>query len=347
MLRLLSALAILCGGAALAEDAPPTPAAEPSVATAPAPEVWKTIELEWEKIDKADTYEVRLTPATGGQVHVFTTPENHLSQNVPVGNYKLQIRARDNETGDMSAWSAASDLEVAVKEIIPLHPADQAIINAETTAKQSIEFKWTPVDKVRIYTLKVWSEEKKDNPWTFTGRATSRRLEVPPGRVYYWQVSFESANDVSYHQEPKIFSFTLEGTQLLQPEIHPYQAGKDLSWKGGAETKFYKTKLYYRHLDEKEWKLIGENSVNEAQLPFAKMKPGNYKIEVIAAAPRRLNSPPANYEFLVKPPYAELMKNLKLPQTEQLPVKRRDPVTKRTSRIVPRVEHVASAKILN
>ena len=63
-------------------------------------------------------------------------------------------------------------------------------------------------------------------------------------------------------RSPKLFSFTLQGTRLLKPEIADFQAGKDLaSWKGSEESKSYKTKLFYRHLDEKEWTELKADSV--------------------------------------------------------------------------------------
>lgn len=288
------------------------PAVPPAPDASAEPTVWKTIELEWEAVDKAVGYEIKLTPLTGGKAHVFEAGESHLSQQVPVGNYKLQIRARDRD-GEFSPWSEPSDLEVAVKEIIPLSPTDKSQIEATGNGKQSVEFSWSPVDKIRIYTLKVWSEDKKDTPWVFTGRTTKKTLQVPPGRVYYWQVLFESANDVVYNQEPKTFSFTLQGTQLATPAVAPFQAGKDLNWKGSDETKLYKTKLYYRHLDETEWTPIKDAQSADNRLSTKGLKPGNYKFEVIAMAPRRLNSVPASVEFYIKPSLAELNKTMKFP----------------------------------
>ena len=137
------------------------------------------MELEWEKVENASGYEVRLTPTDGSKARVFPTVENHFAQEVPVGNYHLQIRARSKETGDLSPWSAPIELEVAVKEIIPITPADQSTIDAAGNAKQPVEFKWSPVEKVKIYTLKVWSEDRKETPWIFTGKGTSKKLEVP------------------------------------------------------------------------------------------------------------------------------------------------------------------------
>lgn len=264
-------------------------------------ESWKTIELEWEKVPDADGYEVRFTPTTaGGKARVFTTQDNKFSQLVPVGLYKLQIRAKAKGTDEWSEWSPASDFEVANKEVAPLFPADKAVIDATGKGKQEIEFRWSPVEKIREYTLKVWSDEKKDTPWIFTGKNTHKKLEVPPGRVYYWQVLFASADEVDYAQEPKTFSFSLQGEQLLAPEINEYVAGKPISWKSSAGAKAYKVKLFYRHLDEKEWSRVRDEKIEATSLA-TKLKPGQYKIEVVATSPKHADSLPGNAEFLVKP----------------------------------------------
>ena len=267
------------------------------------PVLWKTVELEWEEVPGAVSYEVRLTPATGGKSRVFSVKENRLSHQVPVGNYQLQIRAKAADSDSFSAWSPSSDLEVLNKEIIPLHPEDNSVINAGEGKKQEVEFRWSPVDKVREYTLRVWSDEKKETPWIFTGTKTHKKLEVPTGRVYYWQVLFISANEVDYAQDPKTFSFSLQGAQLLRPEF--IAEAKLPTWKGGDGTKAYKVKLFFRHLDETEWKTVLEEKTEKSFLT-KKLKPGNYKIEVTATAPRRSDSEPAVHEFLVKPSLAEL-----------------------------------------
>src|SRR5947209_6706404 len=56
-----------------------------------APDPWKTVEMEWEKVDKAVTYEVKLAPVEGGKERIFSVPTNHFVQDMPVGNYFLQI----------------------------------------------------------------------------------------------------------------------------------------------------------------------------------------------------------------------------------------------------------------
>jgi hypothetical protein len=287
--------------------AQPVPEPEVLLPDQAKPETLKTIEVDWDEVENTTGYEVKLTPATGEKPLFFSTKENHLTRKVPLGTYTLQIRAR--ETDEASPWSAPTTLEVAIKEIQPLNPEDGSTINAEGKDKQVVEFKWSPVDKIKIYTLKVWSESRRENPWVFTGKTTAKKIEVPPGEVYHWQVSFESADDVSYAQEPRIFSFVLQGTKLLRPEIDAKISKtnpKSLSWTAPADAKEYDAKLFYRYLDETEWKLVREETLTTNSWAMQKLRPGAYKVEVVAHAPRRLSSEKAELEFVIKPTASDL-----------------------------------------
>lgn len=284
--------AILFAPLAWAQD---TKVPEPGAAP-----VMKTVELEWETVPNATSYEVRLTPVDrGSKPLIFKSPDNHLSDSVPVGMYKLQIRSRGEDVD--SSWSPPIDFEVAIKETFPLYPEDKAVIDAKTMEKQNVEFKWTPVKKVKVYTLKVWGEDQPDKPWTFTGQSTTKTLQVPPGRVYHWDVSFQSADGVTYDQNPKTFTFTLQGTRLNKPEIDKAQLPTLLEWQPVPEAKAYKGKLYFKHMDETEWTLVSEATLTENEWRMQRLKPGAYKLEITAVSPRRLSSETTSKEFFIKP----------------------------------------------
>jgi hypothetical protein len=193
----------------------------------------KTIEIEWEPIEKAGGYEVRLMPAAGGKPLKFFTAESHFIQDVPVGAYKMQVRSRARDEDYFSPWSDSFPIEVVAKEITPLKPVDKEIISAPSALKSSVEFEWKPVNGVKEYTLKVWNDARAEKPWVFVTRNTKKKLDVPPGEVYHWQVLFESDSAVSYAQAPTTFSFTLLGQKLIEPEIRPPEIqglGRKLSW---------------------------------------------------------------------------------------------------------------------
>jgi len=270
----------------------------------------KTIEMEWEPVENAFGYELRLTPKAGGTPLVFRVMENKFVQDVPVGVYILRIRSRHKDVADhWSPWSDPLTLEVLVKELHLLEPANEAVLTSASDAREEVTFSWTKIEKAKDYVLKIWTEESKDKPMTFITRKNSQRLKLLPGRVYFWQVTFESATQVTYAQEARPFMFSLQGQKLLKPSIIPVTPPaeiKELSWIKSPKAKSYKVKLMSHHLDESDWKALNEAEVEETKLSLEKLKPGFYKLEVVAKAPRHAPSEPGVYEFAVKPTEAEL-----------------------------------------
>ncbi len=269
----------------------------------------KTIELEWEAVENAGSYEVKLIPESGSEPLIFQVPENILSREVPIGNYVLQMRARSKDGSDYSSWTQAIPLAVIAKELLPIQPKNEASIEGFGQPKHTVEFQWTPVENVKEYTLIVWSEDHKDKPYTFTTKLTQKKIEVPVAQVYYWQVKFSSADDVAYQQAPKTFSFTLLGDKLTKPEIAakiPPIGVEKLTLKGPRKTQKYTAKLYFHYLDKSYWKDILETETKDAFLNGLKLKPGAYKLEVVAKANRQMSSEPAIREFTIKPKAVDL-----------------------------------------
>ena len=111
--------------------------------------ILKTIEIEWEAIEKAGGYEVRLQPLPQGKPLKFFTTDSRLVQDVPVGEYRMQVRSRAKDEDYFSPWSDSVPIEVVAKEITPLKPADQEVIPAPNAMKYTVEFEWKPVARVK------------------------------------------------------------------------------------------------------------------------------------------------------------------------------------------------------
>lgn len=273
----------------------------------------KSIELEWDPVEKASGYEVRLMPAKGGKPLKFFTEDAKLMQDVPVGLYKLQIRSRSEDADIFSPWSDTMPLEVVAKEITPLKPEDGAVMESPDANKFPVDFEWKSVDGVKEYTIKVWSEKRRETPWVFVTKQPKKRLDVPPGEIYFWQVLFESASGISYAQAPTTFRFTVMGAKLTTPPIGPQTLNPDmqiLEWEASPGAKAYKVKLYFRYLDETEYKLVDETTTENTQWTFNRLNRGAYKLEVVATAPRRSASDPGSFEFTVKPSDQEIQRAL-------------------------------------
>jgi hypothetical protein len=265
-------------------------------------------------VENAFGYEIRLTPKNGGTPLTYKVLENKFTQDVPVGVYVLRIRSRHKEVEDLwSPWSDPLPLEVLVKELLMLEPAHEAVLTAKGEAREEVTFTWTKIDKARDYVLKIWTEETKEKPLTFVTRKNSQKLKLIAGRVYYWQVVFESATQVTYAQETRTHMFMLQGKKLIQPSILPLTPAveiKELAWVKTPKATSYQTKLSYRFLDEDRFEAISQAELTDARWSTDKLKPGVYRLEVIAKAPRHANSDVGVLEFTVKPTEAQLTQAL-------------------------------------
>ena len=263
----------------------------------------KVIEIEWEPITRAGGYDLKFIPDDGKAAIFVRTTESRLSQELPIGKYRLQIRTRAKDEDYASDWSAPVPIEVVEKTINPLKPEDKAVIESKAT-KHTVEFEWSPVENVKEYTLKVWNDKRKDNPWVFVTRQTRKRLEVPAAENYYWQVLFEAANSINYQQEPTTLTFTLLGSRLVTPSISTPKSITDvrgLTWTESPGAEEYVIELAYRHLDETEFQPIKSLTTKDLKLPFDQLKPGVYRAQIQARAIKRLPSEKGQLEFLVKP----------------------------------------------
>lgn len=288
----------------------PVPTEFPAKAKASAPVQEAVLDLEWEVVEDAISYELRLTPvAADGEPIVMSVSEARISRRVPVGVYKVQIRSKDKATGYFGPWSAPIDVEVSTKVVELLEPANGSEIQAPKEKHFVVAFRWHPTPGARRYALRIWSDDIEKVKEFQTSEA-SLELKLATGRLYYWQVTFENERGTGYRAMPGTYSFMLLGPQLVQPVVNrklPFPNVNKVSWSKIPYAEFYRAKLFHRYLDENEWKefLLNEKLESHAW-SFDRLKPGAYRIEVSAHARNRVNSEAGVYEFIVKPPEKEL-----------------------------------------
>jgi hypothetical protein len=288
-----------------------------------------TLDLEWEAVDEASGYEVKLTPKIANEEVGpgqslssgppreplrFTTTESRLSESVPAGVYRLQIRSKDKKTGYFGPWSKPAEIEAVAKAIELLLPADNSVIKDAKSKRANVMFQWNAVPQALYYTLKVWSEDSSKTQ-EFIVRAPSKRLNLIAAKVYYWEVTFKTKQAIGYMTKPQRFTFTLLGPQLVQPIVdrniglpHVVKA----RWSASAGAQNYTTKILRHALDEDDWQEYREGKgIEKNSWNFDRLPPGVYRIEVTAHAKNRVDSEPGFYEFTVKPTEDELAKALK------------------------------------
>ena len=303
-MKLLVALALLfaAGSEARAEASPAKESAK------------ATLDVEWENVEEAVGYEIRLTPKAGGKALQFQSVQNRLVQIVPVGTYGLQVRSKDKETGYYGPWSEASEIEVVAKSVSLVAPADRTEIEENKANRKSVTFQWAAVRGAKKYILRVWNDDPA-KAQEFQTEKTQRVIGLPVARTYNWQVTFEDESGVRYAQDGAPFTFAIIGAHLETPVVDtnlPHPVVTKLAWSEPPKAKSYQVRLLARALDESEWKVVSDaKSLEEAMLAFPRLAPGAYRVEVTAKAPHRRPSETGVHEFLVKPSEEELQAAMK------------------------------------
>jgi len=304
------------------------------------------LDLEWEVVEDAISYELKLIPVAagdsgggesdrnggggsggsghshsgaGGEPIVMNVSEPKISRRVPVGVYKVQIRSKDKATGYFGPWSAPIDVEVSTKVVELLEPANGSEIPAPNEKHLVVPFRWRPTPGARRYALRIWSDDIEKAKEFQTSEA-SFELKLATGRLYYWQVTFENERGTGYRAMPGTYSFMLLGPQLVQPVVNrklPFPLVNKIAWSKIPRAEFYRAKLFHRHLDESEWREFLLNEKLESPVwNLDRLKPGAYRIEVSAHARNRVSSEVGSYEFIVKPPEKELSADVSTARNE-------------------------------
>lgn len=290
-------------------------------ANKPQTPVEATLDLEWEVVEDATSYEVKLTPANGGEPLTYLSSDTKLTKKLPAGLYKLQIRSKDKSSGYFGPWSEETEIEVAAKTVQLISPADGSEIAEPKEKRAQVEFQWTPIEGAKEYTLRIWFDDEK-NAREFKSKTARKVLSLPSARSYAWQVTFLTHKSVGYMAAPQIANFKVLGKQLLKPIIDPKlvkiadpkapEQSQLAKWKNSPGAQHYKVKLLKRALDEEDWQAVTEiPKQNTNELKIEKLKPGAYKIELIAQASNYVSSEPGVLEFVVKPTEAELAEAMK------------------------------------
>jgi hypothetical protein len=285
----------------------------PFFASAQLPPPQATVELDWEPIENAQAYEVKLEPKDGGETIIIKSVENKISQRVPVGEYNVRIRSQDKKSGYFGKWSPGISIEVSSKVVKLIAPEDNAVLSDFSGEEAEIEFRWDANADARQYTIKIWSDNEAEAQ-EIPVSDTLYKLKLPLGRVYHWNVTFETNRAIKYQADPMTYSFSLLGKRLLRPEIDPVvvttKDATTIKWSESPEATGYKTQVSFRYLDETEYQALAQDTVSTTSWSTQRFKPGAYKIEVTATASLRMNSEPAIYEFVQKPTEQELNKAL-------------------------------------
>ncbi len=253
------------------------------------------IEMEWDAVPMSSGYEVELKDESG-KILNFKKTEPYLSEDVPIGMYKVRIRSirKDQKVGK---WSAPMALEAMPMDLVIEEPANEARLIAATERGRIVKFRWKARAGLKKFYFRLWTADGEVKTALLDKKEID--IELKSGITYYWIVTARSDSGVVYDNSDQAFSFMIIGDRLPPPfEIELQDS--NFSWTAVEKAGSYKIQIDYRYLDESDWTIFYQGRQKATKIPFDFLPTREYRIRVISESPTRLPSLPADRQFFVK-----------------------------------------------
>jgi hypothetical protein len=258
----------------------------------------KTVEIEWEVVSGAKSYEIEII-SEGQQPVLQRVNQNLIRMQMNNGEYQFRVRAIDLR-GIRSDWSEPESLNLNLQAIKKDFPAHLSAVNSSSEDQQLVELRWQPQDDVESYEVTITSLDGTIQE-VLTVSGSSLKKELPVGKTYAWKVRALTQGALT---DDNAFTFTLIGKALDKPEIESpsNQFVRDLEWKTPSYADSFRFLLQRQNRKTKKWeKVLSEDNYKDNSLVFdGKLPGGTYRLLVVAKAPLRQPSPTANLTFNVK-----------------------------------------------
>ena len=261
----------------------------------------RNVEIEWEAVDGATLYEVRITrkESENQKPVTFKMREPKWIANIKPGLYLMQIRSFDDR-GVPGSWSPPSELQVRLPSVELSRPSAGETIKAQSESSERIILTWDPVPGAEKYKVHVrsangqWQEEHEvsDPKW---------EVKVPVGQKLEWTVTAVDGKGELGESNAQPVQFTIHGPPLPPPAINPPLSKyvREVEWKPQPNAKSYSYQIEYQEPERKTWRKVeAKRNVASNKVPLNIARPsGRYRLKVQAHGENRDSSPTQVLEF--------------------------------------------------
>ena len=273
--------------------------------------VRRNFEVEWEAIEGASLYEVKLArkDEPDKKPTIIKTKDNHWSATIKPGNYAMQIRTFDDR-GVPGDWSPATELQVKLPSVVQLDPTSGLVINSSDDNNEEVKFKWEAVPGAEEYQVNVrttsgsgWQKEKQLS-------GTSWEVKVPVGEALSWNVTAVDGKGEIGDVNALPVQFEVKGPALAKPQIKKplNKYVRELQWAESPKAKGYSYEITYQNPRTRKWDMVESKAQYSAnKLAWDISRPsGRYKLKVQAFAERRAPSKKIQLEFETRGGFKDL-----------------------------------------
>lgn len=275
----------------------------------------REINLEWEPIENAKSYEIQIESKTtsnlpntkesklktgADKIKSFTVKEPAWTGRLSPGAYLMKLRSRDYRQVP-GEWSNTSEFSVSLEPIQIKFPKAFAQISSKKNDNEQIKFQWTaPAGAIEFEAILL--DENNQELKSIKTKDTFWSLEIPVGANYKFKVK---AKDLDGNETEgfSLVDFKIFGPKLDTPNIERPESVyvRELKWSASEKSERF-TYLISRQdpTTKKFFKLIEVNDHTSTSADFDPSWPGGtYKISVKARAKNRPSSDVASRVFEV------------------------------------------------
>ncbi|GIL18845.1 MAG: hypothetical protein BroJett040_25960 [Oligoflexia bacterium] len=260
------------------------------------------INLEWEPIEGAISYDVEIKPIkndTETKAVVHKVKGADWTGPLSPGNYTLKIRGRDKRKVP-GPWGDVEQFTVGLEPVSIIYPKANSNIQSKDESKDKIAFNWTPLKGATKYVVEIQSEDEKIKIEE-TVKKPPFQVKLPVAQKFTWKVT--AYNDENFSSDStSINPFILMGPQLSSPSIQSPPNGfvRELNWSKPENAEAFEYALQKFDPKSKKWEPVEKNKTDKNQLGFGKENSGGkYKLAVRANANYRPSSKISEMQFNV------------------------------------------------
>jgi len=270
--------------------------------------VRRNVEIEWDVVEGASSYEVRVTRKDEAKSDkkkkplLFKTKKPQWAATIKPGIYNMEIRSYDDR-GAPGSWSPPSELVVKLPGVIAISPTDKLVIPSDNEKNFNVQFKWEVVPGATKYRIKA---QTADGSWKVEKdvEGTKWTSEIPVGHTINWEVATldEKNEEGDKWESPQ--SFELHGSALKTPEIEKplSEILRELKWSAPEYAKSYKLTLKFYNKKTKKWETVDrKEDFAGTTFPLDTSRPtGKYRFEVQAIGDKRAPSTVAKLTYKMR-----------------------------------------------
>ncbi len=277
------------------------------IISSPALAQMRWIDLQWEKMDKARSYEVELYQIKDDEAlkiyEKVQVSDPNWSKQVDPGKYKFRLRGIDNREVP-GEWSELELIDVRLPRPIYVHPLPNDVLKGLEDEEEKIIFEWKAVEGASFYVFEVWNKNGFRHQATL--HTNSLSYPIPVAQKYFWRVlPMLSENDqIPPTGEEGGVSFFLQGGELKAPQVSIEESpGKmKLHWPKAFKEEKYEIEMFWLSKNSK-WTRVSHNYnyVKNALIFNLKQLSGEYRFTIRTQKEGHKESPYTFIEFEVKP----------------------------------------------